>query len=276
MLAMRAAILFLFISSVWAQINTYHCEGGVSAANSGTSSVISFANAGINTVMNERAIEIEANKPHLDHCVTIDQYGCLYKRKYLVDPDADTLVIYLRGHWKYSGSVPTSQRRASLNEVISTYELHKTYEKLKTPMLISSSSHVGFTVKEIEAAIEAAGLPEDTKVILAAHSGGYHGLTKTLTYLKGATYKFKIVKITMLDNFYFGYTTTSLIKEFVDQGAECNGFLTAHNEARYENRFKPHLSDEICPIQEKKNHYTAVNKCLESYVKDNICYYDPN
>ena len=220
--------------------------------------------------------KIASYKDQLDNCVKKDIYGCLYMRQDDCNPNSDTLVIYLRGHWKYKGYVPTHLRDQSLREVISTYELDKSYGRIQEPMLISSSSNVGFTVKEVDNVLAKAGLPINSNIIIAAHSGAYHGLDKTLKYFKKTKHFFKVKKIIMLDNFYFGTSTSSLIKEYVDAGAECNGFLTAHNQTRYNNRFKPYLNESECPIQKKKNHYTAVNKCLESYVKDNICYFDPN
>ena len=142
-------------------------------------------------------------------------------------------------------------------------------------MLISSSSNVGFTIKEIENTIEAAGLPRDSKVILASHSGAYHGLDKTLKYLKRDSYDFRLVKIIMLDNFYFESSTTDLVKEYIDEGVECTGFLTAHNLERYKARFKTKISENVCPIQTKSNHFTAVNKCLSHMFKAIHAFLDP-
>ena len=107
-------LLFLLTMTVLAQTSKDHCNNkSPKRVNIGTNRVIAFASDGLNTLENEELLRQEAQKDHLDHCVTIDKYGCLYKRKYLIDPHADTLVIYLRGHWKYKGYVPSGLRKES-------------------------------------------------------------------------------------------------------------------------------------------------------------------
>jgi hypothetical protein len=220
----------------------------------------------------EENLKAEAKKDHLEHCIHKDKYGCLYKRKYLYNYFSDTLIIYLRGHLPpYGGNVPDTYRDQSLREVIATYELHKTYDQLQDPMLISPSSDVGYTIDEINSAIKAASLPADANIILAAHSGGNVGLIKTLKYLGQKPYKFKVKKIIMLDNFYFSAEETPTIKKFISGGAECNGFLTVHNSARYNNRFQNQISSSDCTVDVKGDHYNTVNKCLVQYIKQDTC-----
>jgi hypothetical protein len=179
--------------------------------------------------------------------------------------NANEVVIYLRGHWDFRGYVPTPQWESSIEQVIPYYGLLASKNELGLPFLISSSSHLSFDTE----ILEGFGIDSSKELILASHSGGYHGLLNSLSKLKNTDYKVK--KIIMLDNFYFGAASTPLIKHFVDHGSECNGFYTQHNEERYTERFKSTLNYSLCPIQKKTQHNLTVNKCLTEYVLGESC-----
>jgi hypothetical protein len=203
------------------------------------------------------------------NCLDLNRYSCLYKKG---ETSNNKLIIYHRGHWgDLGGNVPLDLRTRSLNQAINFYELGKSSQELEQTMLISSASIVGFTIKEIESALKKANLKKDSEVILVAHSGGYHGLLKTLNYLKKGFYNFKIKKIVMLDNFYFSKKSTEVIKEYFDQGVACSGFYTQHNEARLESRFLSSIDAETCKIEKRHAHNQSVNQCLVSYVLDKKC-----
>jgi hypothetical protein len=267
-------ILFVVFSfSASAQDLWSYCSQAANSISDLSQTFIGTLYNNVQTVLSgEENLKAEAKKAHLEHCIQKNEKGCLYKRKYLTNYFSYTLIIYFRGHWAaYGGVVPKDARSASIEQVISAYGLDKTYEKQQDPMLISPSSDVAYTVDDIKNAIKAASLPENAFVILAAHSGGNVGLLQTLKNLTNQDYKFSIQKISMLDNFYFDSKSTAIIKQFIIQGAECNGFLTLHNEERYKERFLKEIPPSDCNIDFKENHNTTVNKCLLQYISKNSC-----
>lgn len=207
----------------------------------------------------------------LANCKSLDKFSCLYMNSQ-IKTDDNVLVIYHRGYWgKHKGNVPNNLRQKSIEQALSFYELDNASDKLKSPMLISTSSNVGFTVKEIESAIKKVRFEDNTKIILVAHSGGFEGLLKTLKYLKNEKYKFEIEKIVMLDNFYFNKGAASIFKEFMDKGVKCSGFLTKHNRERYKLRFKDVIAPNNCSVELRHGHNKSVNDCLAAYVKGDKC-----
>ena len=213
--------------------------------------------------------QLQEKLGELKNCLDLNKYSCLYQKEKSTN---STLVIYHRGHWaSFKGDVPLDQRNNSLKQAIDFYELNKSHEQVESPFLISASSNIGFTIKEIESALLSANLAADSKVILASHSGGYVGLLKTLNYLKKSVYTFDISQIIMLDNFYFIKESTSLIKSFLDKGTKCSGYLTAHNSTRFKERFSSTVNSNQCSMKLKVNHNKGVNACLSDYIQTNDC-----
>jgi hypothetical protein len=207
----------------------------------------------------------------LSDCKSLDKYSCLYQKSDVAYQN-DAIVIYHRGFWgKHQGNVPIDLRQKSVEQALSFYDLGKSSEKLQKTMLISTSSNVGFTVKEIESAIRGVRLKENAKVILVSHSGGYLGLLKTLKYLKKDSYKFKIEKIVMLDNFYFNSSSSSIFKEYFDKGVKCTGFFTEHNSKRLKSRLLKSVGPGVCSIEKRRGHNKSVNQCLVGYVNGTKC-----
>lgn len=209
----------------------------------------------------------------LKNCLVLDKNVCLYQSNFS-QVEKNKLIIYFRGHWgEHRGEVPDSMRSSSLMQVINFYDLDKTANLLNQSFLITSSSHISFYADEIQGFLLEANFKEDSEVILVAHSGGYNGLFKTLKKFKNSElpYKFKLKKIILLDNFYFSESATNLYKEYFDQGVECSGFYTAHNEKRYQDRFLRKISKDVCPIEKRIEHNSSVNECLEKYVQGTSC-----
>lgn len=207
----------------------------------------------------------------LSNCKVLNKNSCLYLDNNITYKD-DTIVIYHRGFWgKYKGKVPTKLRKRSIKQALSKYDLNRSSDKLKIPFLVSTSSNVGFSIKEIESSIKKAKLKENAKVILASHSGGYLGLIKTLKNLKKGSYTFKIENIVMLDNFYFSSRSAGLLKEFFDKGVKCTGFYTEHNSKRLKSVLLKKVDSEVCSIEKRRGHNKSVNDCLVSYVNGEKC-----
>lgn len=201
---------------------------------------------------------------------SIEEYCNYFEHGFCVTRGSDiknskAVLIYLRGHWNYRGNVPTPELPNSIEQALNYYDLRKNQKKVNLPMIVSSSSHLSLNISKLE----ELGVDDSKEIILASHSGGYLGLLYTLSNLKNSSYKIK--KIIMLDNFYFGKASTPLIKSYIDQGSECNGFYTQHNEARLEQRFLPEIPNELCPIQKKKYHNQDVNDCLAQYIQGESC-----
>ena len=79
-------------------------------------------------------------------------------------------------------------------------------------------------------------------VSVAAHSGGYVGLSRSIDTFS------RLDKIILLDPFYSDFSAK--ISAQVRQGAACTGFYTPHNAARYKQFF----SSAGCPAEARPSH----------------------
>jgi hypothetical protein len=59
------------------------------------------------------------------------------------------------------------------------------------------------------------------------------------------------------------------LAELINDKTVCNGFLTKHNQERYDERFKNVLQ---CDIEQKNHeHNLSVGKCLASFIEKKQC-----
>lgn len=195
-------------------------------------------------------------------CRPLPGVGCVY-----VPANLDRepgLMIYFRGHWRsYRGQVPEELRVESARSALAAYGIKAAADRSGLTVLITGSSSVGIGDRELAEARAAAGRPF-SRLVLAAHSGGYIGLGKSLPHLPPAA------RILMLDDFYFDADLTALIKARVEAGTSCTGFVTRHSRARWEARFKPFL---VCPVDlyQDSEHEAAVPRCLGAYLERTTC-----
>lgn len=196
-------------------------------------------------------------------CAPLPGVGCVYVP--LGAPRTEPgLLIYFRGHWRsYRGRVPQELRVESARSAFISYGVKAAAERAGLAVLVTGSSSAEVGAAELAAARAAAGRPLG-RVILAAHSGGYVGLERSLPGLP------PVARIVMLDDFYFDASLTALIKARVGAGAACTGYVTLSSRARWESRFKPFVA---CPVDvyQDSEHEAAVARCLGAYLERSTC-----
>ena len=200
-------------------------------------------------------------------CVAYGSQMCWYAGKG-VNANEATVLVYFRGHWgDYGGNVPADQRLAGARSAFKTYELKRVADDNKVVVLVTGSSDVSVSDRDLEKVAEAAKVTVASRW-LASHSGGFVGLGASLKKLGYAG------RIIMLDTFYFGEDLSKDIAARVAKGAVCTGFTTPHNKKRWSERFAPHVPEKSCPI----NHYNAgsehedaVRRCLAPYLSRTTC-----
>lgn len=181
------------------------------------------------------------------------------------------LIIYIRGLYKGMRTVPTDQRSASIDDLTDgTYHLRKMIQDAGISMYLTSVHTNSFDKTMINKLVDYMELADDAKLILVSHSGGYRGLYETLKNLNKSPAKIEVSKIIMLDNFYMSKDWVPTFKQTVEAGASCRGFLTKHNETRYNERFKEKVKCEV-DGPSGFNHITSVDKCLIKYINDQSC-----
>ena len=197
-----------------------------------------------------------------ESCRSMEGLGCAFVPDEA--PEKPPLLIYLRG-WlaPYDGRVPPSACLASARQAFKRYALGETARAAKAALLVTCSSDRGVTEGDV-AALEKASGTAFAERILAAHSGGYVGLERTLA--AGLAFS----RLLMLDDFYFGAELSPKIQARISGGVSCAGFYTAHNLARYETRFKPSVSCAVEP-HDDFGHDETVVKCLAAYLTKNAC-----
>jgi hypothetical protein len=203
-----------------------------------------------------------AQNPAPPVCKPFAKLGC-----YFVPSQApegrSKLLVYHRGWWNGNGQIPPEQCDASAKQAFAFYQLDKAASAAGAVALVTCSSHLGVSPGDL-AALEKATDRKFSGTILAAHSGGYVGLGKTLD--AGVSTE----RIVMLDNFYLDQGLSKKIYSSVYGGAACTGFYTAHNKKGYETNFKPIVPCDV-DYHEDYGHEGAVLKCLPTYVKKGSC-----
>lgn len=198
-------------------------------------------------------------------CLAFRDKGCLLVPEGGVTGDA-RLLIYYRGWWRGhgNGSVPGGERIESSRQALSFYGLEAAAAKVGAVVFITGSSDQAFVEEDI------AGLEKETgfrfaNVSVAAHSGGYVGLFKSLPSLR------RPERIVMLDNFYFtDAAKAAAVQKLVEGGAVCAGFYTAHNESRWREGFRSRVTCSV-EAQDKLGHEGGVNACLAAYLTKTTC-----
>ena len=200
-------------------------------------------------------------------CAPVDGIGCVYVSPKAAEDRSAPLFVYFRG-WTdpYDGSVPVSKRLLSARTAFSSYELGRAADGAGAVLLVTGSSDAAVRDADVDALEKQLGR-QFSRLILAAHSGGYAGLAASLPQKRA------VARVIMLDDFYFNDGPDSLghrVADLVGKGAACAGFYTPHNKARWEQRFKPYLT---CPVEAygKTDHDAKVKECLRGYATTGTC-----
>jgi hypothetical protein len=200
-------------------------------------------------------------------CAPVDGIGCVYVPAKAAADGSAPLMIYFRG-WSppYNGAVPVAERLRTSRTAFSAYDLDRAADAAGAVLLVTGSSDAAVRDADIDALEKQVGR-RFSRLILAAHSGGYDGLTASLPQ------KRTVARVIMLDDFYFDDGPDSLghrVADLVAKGAACAGFYTPHNKDRYEQRFKPYLA---CAVEAygPNDHEAKVKECLRGYATTGSC-----
>lgn len=197
-------------------------------------------------------------------CLPIEKIGCYYIPEGA--PADAPLLVYLRGHHpSYGPNVPAAQSLASARRAFTGYGLRKTADENRVVLLVTYRSDLAVTPADL-AAFSKAVQRTFSKTMIAAHSGGYVGLGRTLD--AGTT----VSRVLMLDNFY-GAGSDGLpqkLQRIISSGAGCAGFYTPHNKKNYETGYKRAVACSIEPMKDDQ-HNAAVVRCLSGYLNGSAC-----
>lgn len=200
-----------------------------------------------------------------DACVPLEGVGCWYAPEGL-GSDAP-LLIYLRGHHPSMGpSVPAAQFLSSARQAFVAYGLGKTAAEKRSVLLVTYRSGLGVSPAVVDA-LRDQSKKSFSSIAVAAHSGGYVGLLKTLE--AGVV----PARILMLDNFYGkgGGGLASRLQRLISSGARCGGFYTPHNRVNFEEGYKKTVNCSIDGLGSDGQHNAAVNRCLGGYLDGRPC-----
>lgn len=194
-------------------------------------------------------------------CRPVPDVGCWY------GPEAwnGTVLVYLRGHHpKLSSRVPAGELVASARQAFEFYGLRESADAAGARVLVTGSS-------PLVPGAETVAKLEPQRVVVAAHSGGYIALERTLTGLPGVN------RVVLLDMFYGaapqGETPvlTRIARAVAATGAACSGFYTSHNWDRYKRYFRDEAP--ACAVQDGAayGHNAGVNRCLPAFLAGAGC-----
>jgi hypothetical protein len=200
-------------------------------------------------------------------CAPVDGIGCVYVSPKASEDGTAALFVYFRG-WvsPYNGSVPVSERLRSSRSAFVNYDLDRAADAAGAVLLVTGSSDAAVRDADVDALEKKVGR-RFSRLILAAHSGGYAGLAASLPQNR------TVARVIMLDDFYFDDGPGSLghrVADLVAKGAACAGFYTPHNKDRYEQRFKPYLACSVDAFG-KDDHDAKVKQCLRGYATTGTC-----
>lgn len=198
-------------------------------------------------------------------CLPFDGVGCWFAPEGV--PAGAPLLIYLRGHHPvHKAAVPSGQFLASARQAFTAYELGRTARDKQVVVLVTYRSGLGVTDADV------AALAKETKrtfsrTILAAHSGGYVGMGRTLD--SGMTPS----RVVMLDDFYGagGDGLPQKLQRLISAGTGCSGFYTPHNKKNYDDGYKRAFQCSIDGMDGNDQHNSAVARCLGGYLDGNSC-----
>jgi len=174
--------------------------------------------------------------PKSEECVEIPSIGCYYSGA--PAGAAVRLLIYYRG-WvsdtNYPGSGLSGGHISGRTDILrssraalSFYKLKQLAVEKRIAVLVTGSSDISVKRSDVDRLQAGLGVAFGS-VSVAAHSGGYVGLSSSIDSFSG------LDKIILLDSFYSDFS--SKIGAQVRQGAACTGFYTPHNAARYKQFF---------------------------------------
>lgn len=194
-------------------------------------------------------------------CAPVTGVGCWY------GPETwdGTVLVYLRGHHPSHGrNVPPEGLVASARQAFDAYGLRAAADASGARVLVTGNSPV-------VVGSETLAKLEPKRVAIAAHSGGYSALERTLTGLG------RVDRVVLLDMFYGAAperetpVLTRIARAVAATGAPCSGYFTSHNRDRYERYFKDEAP--ACRVQDGAawGHNGAVNRCLAAFLAGDDC-----
>lgn len=194
-------------------------------------------------------------------CREVPGVGCWY------GPEAwnGTVLVYLRGHHPdHSWRVPAGELVASARQAFDSFGLRGAADSAGARVLVTGNSPL-VVGPETVAKLGAR------RVVVAAHSGGYSALERTLSGLQG------IERVVLLDMYYgaapVGETPrlTRIARAVKATGAACSGYYTSHNWERYKLYFRDEAPD--CAVQDGTafGHNGGVNRCLPAFLAGIPC-----
>lgn len=198
-------------------------------------------------------------------CVPLEGVGCWYAPEGA--PADAPLLVYLRGHHRTFGpNVPAARALESARQAFAAYELGRTASEKNLVVLVTYRSGLGVTPDDV-AAVAAASKRTFPKTLLAAHSGGYVGLGKTLD--AGLT----PARVVMLDNFYGagGGGLATKLQRLISAGSACSGFYTPHNKKNFDMGYKKAVACSVDGMDSDAQHNAAVGRCLGGYLDGRTC-----
>jgi hypothetical protein len=198
-------------------------------------------------------------------CAPLEGVGCWFAPEGV--PAGAPLLIYLRGHHpSFKAAVPPEQSLASARQAFAAYALGGTARDKQVVVLVTYRSGLGVTDADV-AALAKKAKRTFSSVILAAHSGGYVGLGRTLDS------GLRPSRVVMLDDFYGagGDGLSQKLQRLITAGAGCSGFYTPHNKKNYEDGYKRTIQCSIDAMDGDDQHNSAVSRCLGGYLDGRSC-----
>jgi hypothetical protein len=200
-----------------------------------------------------------------EDCRPLRGIGCWFAPE---DAPADApLLVYLRGHHGvYGPDVPAGLWLTTSRQAFAAFDLGRIAAQKGVVVLVTYRSGLGVRPEDV-AALAAESKRTFPRTIVAAHSGGYVGLGRTLdSGLSPA-------RVVMLDDFY-GAGVDGLAQKLqraVSAGAACSGFYTPHNKKNYEAGFRRAVACSVDGLSSDSLHDPAVNRCLAGYIDGRSC-----
>lgn len=200
-----------------------------------------------------------------DSCLPLEGVGCWFAP---ADAPADApVLVYLRGHHPSLGpNVPAAQALASSRQAFLAYGLGELAARRRLVVLVTYRSGLGVSPDDLAALAKESGRAF-SGTFLAAHSGGYVGLGRTLD--AGTTAS----RVVMLDDFY-GAGSDGLpmkLQRLISSGASCAGFHTPHNEKNFEKGYRRAIACSVDALKSDDQHNAAVGRCLGGYLDGRSC-----
>lgn len=194
-------------------------------------------------------------------CQPVPGVGCWYGAQAW----NGTVLVYLRGHHPSLGPrVPQAELVASARQAFEFYGLRGAADSAGARVLVTGNS-------PLVVGAETLAKLGAQRVVVAAHSGGYAALERTLAGLPG------LERVILLDMFYGAApvgdtpTLTRIARAVKATGAACSGFYTSHNWERYKLYFRDEAP--ACAIQDGAayGHNGGVNRCLPAFLAGSPC-----